>query len=565
MLTRLFIQNIAVISKASIRLEPGLNVFTGETGAGKTILISAIDAVLGERATKDIIRTGEEKAVVSAFFENISPRALAALQEMGYDEDEGGVLITRELSSSGKSASKINGMPATASILKQVASLLIHIHGQRDAMQLLSPERHLEMIDAFGGFDVLLEEYGSAYRRLRELEQAMEELTMDEEEKARRMDMLTFQIQEIEEAELSDPREEEELTDRKKLISSSEKVLDALSGAYSALRGGDEEGIDSLMDRLVGGVRLAGDYIPELEEMADRLEEMSYELSECGVELRDRLEGFDFDPRELDAIEYRLDRIYRLKRKYGGDIPAILAFCEEAREELEAITTGAERLEALTRQREEALAQTTALAKKLTKERKTAAAELIRGVEAELAFLDMAEVQLTARQEEKALSPNGRDDISLYVSTNLGEEPRPLHKIASGGELSRMMLAIKNVLADRDAIDTLIFDEVDTGVSGRAAQKIGRKLAEVSQNRQVICVTHLAQVAAFADHHLLIHKEVEEGRTHTHVDVLEQKEREAELARITSGDNITLTALENARELMTHAQQAKGEFSQPKA
>lgn len=558
MLTRLYIQNVAVIRKAEIRLGAGLNVFTGETGAGKTILISAIDAVLGERTARDMIRTGEEKAMVSAFFEDISPRALETLRELGYDEDEGGVLVTRELSASGKSTSKINGMPATASILKQISSLLIHIHGQRDAAQLLSPERHMEMIDSFGRLEPLLEEYRTAYQRLRELEGAIQRLAMDDKQKAQRMDMLTFQIGEIEAAGLDDPDEEEELLARKKLIGSSEKVLEALSSAYTALKGEEErEGIDVLFDQLTGGVGVAGEYLASLAPMASRLEEIGYELEEFAAELRDTLDTFEFDPQEQSDIEYRLDQLYRLKRKYGEDIPAILEFCQNAREELDQITTGEERLARLKDQRQQVLQQAEKLAGELTARREKAAADFMARVEEELAFLDMGGVKLSARREEKPLAPDGADSITLYVSTNVGEEAKPLHKIASGGEISRMMLSMKNVLADRDDIDTLIFDEVDIGVSGRAAQKIGRKLAEASRGRQVICVTHLAQVAAFADNHLLIQKEVEEGRTFTHVRELDQEERVVELSRITSGDNITLTALENARELLDHAQQEK--------
>jgi len=560
MLTRLYIQNVAVIRKAEIQLNPGLNVFTGETGAGKTILISAIDAVLGERAARDMIRTGEEKATVSAYFENISPRALETLRELGYDEDEGGVLITRELTTSGKSVCKINGMPATASILKQISSLLIHIHGQRDGTQLLSPERHIEMIDSYGRLEPLLAEYRVAYQRLRDLEAEIQRLAMDDQQKAQRIDLLTFQIKEIEAAELDDPNEEDELLARKKLISSSEKVLEALSAAYSALKGDEErEGIDVLFDQLTSGVGVAEEYLPALAPMAARLEEMGYELEEFAAELRDTLDNFEFDPQELSDIEYRLDQLYKLKRKYGPNIPAILEFCQKAREELEQITTGEERLARLNAQREEALKQAKKLAAELTARRQQAAAEFIQRVEEELAFLDMGGVRLFAQREEKPLSPDGADSITLYVSTNVGEEAKPLHKIASGGEIARMMLSMKNVLADRDDIDTLIFDEVDTGVSGRAAQKIGRKLAQVSKGRQVICVTHLAQVAAFADNHLLIQKQVEDGRTYTRVRELSQEERVEELSRIISGDNITSTALENARELLEHAQKVKAE------
>ncbi len=557
MLSRLFIQNVAVIQKAAITLGPGLNVFTGETGAGKTILISAIDAVLGERAPRDMIRTGEEKALVSAFFENLSPEALRLLRELGYDEDEGGVLITRELSRDGKSSSKINGMPATAGVLRQVAGMLIHIHGQRDAAQLLLPERHMELIDSFGELSGSREQYAASYRRLREIETAIVSLTMDDKQKAQRVDMLTYQIAEIEATHLDDPGEEEELLARRKLINAGEKVMNALSSAYCALKGEDgKEGIDTLFGDLISGVETAAEYIPALAAMANRLADIGYEISDFAAELRDALDSLEFDPREQNDIESRLHTIHGLKRKYGEDIATILLFCEQARAELEGITTSGERLAVLEEERTVGLQEAVRLAEILTGRRVASAEAFIKEIEAELAFLDMPHVRLFCRREAKALGADGADDMSFYLSTNIGEDPKPLHKIASGGEISRMMLAIKNVLADRDAIGTLIFDEVDNGVSGRAAHKIGRKLAEVSRGRQVICVTHLAPVAAFADTHLLIHKEVEEGRTYTRVQELAHEARETELARITSGDNVTQTALENAREMIRTARNA---------
>ena len=554
MLTKLYIQNIAVIQKAEIAFGPGLNVFTGETGAGKTILISAIDAVLGERVPRDIIRTGEERAVVSALFEELSPAALRAIGELGYEGDEGGVLITRELSAAGKSAGKVNGMPATASILKQLAPHLIHIHGQRDTGQLLSPERHLEMVDAFGGHAPLLAEYRASYDRWRALERQRAELVMDERQKAQRLDMLSYQIAEIEGAGLSDPGEEEELSARKKLIGAGEKVLASLSAAYGALSGGGEaEGIASLFYTLSGGVGEAAEYLPALAPMGARLEEIGYELTEFAAELRGRLDSFDFDPRELDDIEYRLSQLHNLKRKYGRDVSAILRYLEEAQQELEALSAHEERISELEALEARALAAAQALAQDLSDGRERAAKDFLARVEGELSFLDMAAVRLIARQGRRPLGPDGWDELIFFVSTNVGEEPGPLAKIASGGEISRMMLAMKNVLAGQDGVGTLIFDEVDNGVSGRAAQKIGQKLSQASRGRQVIAVTHLAQVAAFADRHFFIRKQVADGRTYTSVEELDDARRQAELARITSGDHITQTALENARELIAHA------------
>jgi len=556
MLTKLYIQNIALIHKAEIELGPGLNVFTGETGAGKTILISAIDCVLGERVSREFIRTGEEKALVSALFEEVSPTVAEALRELGYEDDDGGLLITRELSANGKSSGKINGMPATASILKQVAGLLIQIHGQRDAAQLLSPERQIEMIDAFGGHSSLLEQYMTAYDNLRELRRQKSELAVDEKQKAQRLDMLTYQLAEIEGAELSDPEEEVELFARKKLIGAGEKVLSALSQSYGALNGeGESQGITALFDDLSSGVGLAAQYIPTLEAMNGRLEEIGYELGEYAAELRGQLESFEFDPRELDEVERRLGQIHGLKRKYGPDIAAIIKYGEDARAELEALSSSEERLAELEVQLTQAFEQAQSLAEKLSKSRQKAATQFIEQVEGELAFLDMPGVRLTAQQERGELAANGWDEITFFIATNTGEQPGPLAKVASGGETARIMLAMKNVLADKDGVGVLIFDEVDTGVSGRAAQKIGNKLSQASRGRQVIAVTHLAGVAAFAERHLFIHKEVEDGRTYTRIEELDAPGREAELARIISGDNLTETALENARELIEHARQ----------
>ncbi|MCL2579470.1 MAG: DNA repair protein RecN [Oscillospiraceae bacterium] len=556
MLAKLYIQNIALIQKAEITFGGGLNVFTGETGAGKTMLISAIDAVLGERVSREVVRAGEEKAIITALFEDPAPQALAVLAEMGLEDEDEGILITREVSAQGKSASKVNGAPATAGLLKQLASHLIQIHGQRESGQLLAPERQLEMIDTFAGHNQLLSDYRQAYDHYREVECQKSELVMDEKQKAQRLDMLSYQINEIDGANLDDPGEEDELTARKKLIGAGEKVIAALSAAYNALNGEEEQdGINALFDTLSAGVSEAAEYIPDFELVSSRLNEMGYELAEFGAQIRDELDAFEFDPRELDQIEYRLDQIHKLKRKYGGSIAEIIAYGEKARQELDALTASEEKLAKLEEELVGALERAQAIGDKLTKSRTQAAGDFLTQVQEELAFLDMPGVKLSARIERKPLSPDGQDELTLYVSTNVGEEPGPLAKIASGGEVSRMMLAMKNVLAEKDGIGTLIFDEVDTGVSGRAAGKIGQKLSQASRGRQVIAVTHLAQVAAFADKHMLIRKEVEDGRTYTKVEELNKTAREAELARINSGDNVTATALENARELIEHAKQ----------
>ncbi len=552
MLAQLYIKNVAVIHKAAVDFSGGLNVFTGETGAGKTILISAIEMVLGERTSREIIRTGEEKAFVSALFEDISPGVAAKLSELGFADDAGSLLITREISQSGKNVCKIGGMPATSALLKEISSELLSIHGQHDSAQLLNSESHMKLIDLFGGYS--LEPYRAAYGQMRQIEAELSGLNMDEAAKAQRMDMLTFQLKEIEDADLSDPEEEDALTARKRLIKNSEKILGALSQAYDALTGTENaEGIERLFAELTGGMAAAAEFLPQFEQTSARVDEMGYELADVSAELRSFLDDFEYDPRELDRIESRLDVIYRLKRKYGSTVAEIISFGERAAGELQNISTGDERAKKLEAQLLKAREEAAGLAKELSAARERAAARFTAMVEEELKFLDMPNVKLSVARTEKPLSDTGADGLEFMIVTNVGEEAKPLSKIASGGETARLMLAIKNVCAEQDDVATLIFDEVDSGVSGRAAQKIGNKLSQVARSRQVICVTHLAQVAAFADHHLLIRKDVEDGRTFTSVNALDKTRAIEELARITSGELITESSLNSARELWEHA------------
>lgn len=559
MLVQLYIENVAVIQKTLIRLTPGLNVFTGETGAGKTVIISAVDAVLGERTSRDIIRTGADKAVVSALFEDLPPHVLDKVYALGYTDDEGALLISREITAAGKSSCKIGGRPATTAILREITALLLHIHGQRDSHQLLLPDRHMEMLDAFGEVAPDLALYRAAYTHMCALQKELTSMQMDDAQKAQRMDMLTFQIAEIEAANLTQQDEEEVLQERCSMIRHSAKIVDGLSRSYAALNGCEEaEGIHQTWDALLDGVSAAAEYVGQFKEMADRLQEIGYELSEFSEEIRDYLDDFAFDPQELQAIEYRLDVLYKLKRKYGANIPEILAFYTRAQEELEALSTSGERADKLTKEWEAARLKAEKLARKLTQKRLRVADRFTARIQQELSFLDMPSVTLTLAHQTRSLGASGADDLEFLVVTNVGEQPKPLSKIASGGEVARMMLAIKNVLADHDQIATLIFDEVDTGVSGRAAQKIGRKLAQVSRARQVICVTHLAQVAAFADTHLYICKEVEEGRTFTKVSELSEQARVEELARIMSGDAMTQMARQNAQELLAFSRKNAG-------
>ena len=550
MLSQLYIENVAVIRRASIDLREGLNVFTGETGAGKTMLVWAIGAVLGGRVSREMIRTGESKAVVSALFTQIDPAVAARLEELGCPLDEGQLLVSREFSLDGRGSCRINGRPSTVSILRQAAGMLIQIHGQQDNQELADPQRHLRYLDDFGGHREALAGYRSAYRAWRDLQSQLDSLQMDEAEKARRMDMLAFQVQELEEARL-ETGAEEELAAQRTRIRNAEKITSALAGAKTVLEGTDEaEGVLSLLDTLRDNLNAAGRYLEELEEPSQRAEGIYYELEELSSTLGELLESSEFDPRQLGEIEDRLDLLYRLKRKYGATVEEMLAYLEKSRRELEELQDSDARLDRLAGEVEKALRRTEEAGRKLSALRKTAAREFLRQVQEELAFLDMPQVKLSLAAREKAPGPDGMDQMELLIVTNPGEAPKPLAKIASGGEMSRLMLAVKNVMAGREEIATMIFDEIDTGVSGRAAQKIGLKLRQAAQTRQVICVTHLAQVAAYGHHQLKIHKEVEAGKTFTQVDPLTREERVQELARMVGGENLTPTALQNADEML---------------
>ena len=557
MLTELFIQNVAVIEKTSVSFGPGFNLFTGETGAGKSILIDAIGAVLGFRTSRDIVRTGADKAVVTALFDQLSPQTIAVLAENGYEpEEDGTLLLCRELQSSGKGTCKIGGRPATVSILREIAQTLINIHGQHDSQLLMEPERHMSLIDSYAATGELLAAYKKQYALLQGVRRELEALDMDEAEKTYRVDLLRYQIDEIESAALS-PGEDDELSAQRKRLNNAAKIAESLAAADAALNGDDEaEGLVTLLDTAKDAAMTAGRYIESLSQTAQRMEEMYYELREYASDIHAL--ATDTEPEgDVNAIENRLDLIYKLKHKYGATIEEVLARAEEARGELSAITHSEERKKEL----ESSLAKETYAAQKLAEElalrRKEASGRFLSEVGEELKFLDMPFVRFELDSERCPLGPDGIDRMELLISTNPGEPPKPLAKIASGGELSRIMLSLKNVLADRDEVGTLIFDEVDTGVSGRAAQKIGQKLRQASQGRQIICVTHLAQVAAFAQEHLLIEKSVRGQRTFTEVRALDDEERVRELARIMGGEDITETVLQSAREMIERAQAAQ--------
>ncbi len=552
MLSRLYIQNIAVIEKVEVSFEKGLNIFTGETGAGKSIVIDAINAVLGNRTSRDLVRSGAPKALVTALFEQIGAQTKEKLQSLGFEpEEDDTLLLSREISADGKTLCKIGGRPATVSILREIAQGLISIHGQHENQSLSLPEQHLTYIDRFGKTEELLREYQIQYTNYVALQRKLRQLQTDEREKAQKIDLLSYQIQEIEAAQLF-TGEEEELQTAKKKMQNSAKILGALHIAHDLLQGAEEsDGVLSMLDQLYGQMDELESFYPQIK--SGRVLDIRYELEEVGEALRDALSDIEMDPAELEQVEDRLDLIHQLKRKYGGSIEEILSFAQKAQEQLDAINHAEETQERLEKESLQSEKKLLELASQLSKRRKASAVQLQKQVCDELAFLDMPSVRFVVHTQTDRPDETGIDRMEFYISTNPGELPKPLGKIASGGELSRIMLSLKNVIAEGDQIGTLIFDEVDTGVSGRAAQKIGRKLKQASGNRQIICVTHLAQVAAFADTHLLIEKKVENERTFTTVHSLQQQERVKELARIMGGENVTSTVLASAQELISQS------------
>ena len=519
MLSQLFIKNVAVIESASIDFENGFNVFTGETGAGKSILIDSINAVLGGRTSRDLVRTGEGKAVVSAVFTNISKEAENLLEELGYDiEDE--LMISREISAEGKSVCKVNMRPATAGVLKQLSSVLIDVHGQHDSAVLQNPELHIGYIDSFGNTENELSEYQESYKKLRAAEREIKKIINDDSDKTARIDMLKFQIGEIEAAAIEEG-EEDELLALSKRIKSAENIMELISETISALDGNSEnEGaLEGLSTAIENCARLT-EFFPQYEGHSEKFKEMYYEFEEFANDVKDNADELDFDPALQNRTERRLDQIFRLKRKYGGSVEEMFKYYNKAVSELENIEFSEERLEKLQKEQKKLFAETTELAEVLSQKRHRAAEAFEKAVSEELSYLNMPNVRFSVHFDETEFIESGKDNLEFYIATNAGEPLKPLTKIASGGELSRIMLSIKNVLADNDNVDTLIFDEVDTGISGSAAQKVGQKLKQVSGGRQIICVTHLAQVAAYADNHMLISKSTENGKTFTSVESL---------------------------------------------
>lgn len=550
MLTSLKIENVAIIESAAIEFGCGLNVLTGETGAGKSIVIDSINAILGERTSRDIIRTGAQSAKVYAVFEDVNERVRNFLDENGIDCEDGVLIINRTLSREGKNVCRINGAPVTVSMLREIGGELIDIHGQHDNQSLFSPEKHCGFVDSFAGNADLIADYREKYGRLCEIRSKLKKLTTDESSKSQRIDFLTYQIDELEKAEIT-IGERDELKARKSLINNSQKVIESLNIAYEALKA-DGAGIDMITDA-ESEIANASAYMETLGEASEKITDIRYELEDIAETVRDAMTEVDFDPSELEDIDERLDLLYRLSKKYGDTEEEMLEYLEKARAELDNIAFSEERVKELQKQEKEALAETETAACKLTESRKTAGEKLSNAICSELEFLDMPNVRFVVKCNDIGLTENGKDEIEFLISANAGEEPKPLAKIASGGELSRIMLAIKNVLAETDGVDTIIFDEIDTGVSGRAAQKIAMKLRSASKGRQVICVTHLAQIAAQGDVHLYISKSVSDGKTYTNIKSLIEEERVAEIARIMGGMEITKLQLESAREMLANA------------
>ena len=547
MLNLLHIENIAVIECADISFDRGFNSLTGETGAGKSIVIDAISAILGERAYRDMIRTGAAKASVRAVFSHV-PK-LSWFEENGVEYDEE-IVIHREIYLDGKNVCRVNGSPVTVTILRKLGIQLINIHGQHDSASLFDEDNHLVFLDSFADNEALRDTYAAAYHAVSDLRREIDRKTMDEGEKLRRMETLKFQIAEIEKAGL-EAGEDEVLEARRKVLQNSEKLSDGLDEAVECLYGGDDtDGAAALLSQAERALGKLSRYTDAFAALHEKVSDLMYQVQDVAEEVRDSRDDLSYSADELERIETRLDTIHKLRRKYGVTCADILAYLEKAKQELDEIEFADDYLDRLKGKLQKAEKEAWAAATALRNSRKTAAGYLSQRILTELAQLDMPRVQFECAFTELELSANGADAVAFYMSANAGEALKPMSKVASGGELARIMLAMKNVLAEKDHVDTLIFDEVDTGVSGRAAQRVAEKLKSVAEHKQVLCVTHLPQLAALADTHLLIAKEERQGRTYTTVTPLDIEGRKRELARIIGGTTITETTLKSAEEML---------------
>ena len=549
MLSSLQIENVAVIQKAEVHFKPGLNVLTGETGAGKSILIDSINAILGNRTSKDLVRTGASKAVIRAAFEQVPDAVLNSLEKAGYERSDA-LMLSREITAEGKSTCRINGMPATASVLRELCGGLININGQHDSVGLLNPARHLGILDDYAQNDAEFQEYYVLYRELVRIKRELDAMITDEAEKQRKIDLLSYQVQEIEDAGLT-AGEEQTLESRRKILANASAIRDKIAQSYALLSGDDESsGAVDLLGEASHAIDTAAQLDDALAAASSQLLDLYYNAKDVAADLIGRLDSYDTNDAELDEIEQRLDLIYKLKRKYGDTVEDVIEFGQNAREKLERIQSSQERHDHLQAEKRRLYALAREKAEALTQTRLNAFEALNKRISGTLDFLNMPGVRMTLRHTRGPLASHGQDSIEFYISTNPGEAPKPLAKIASGGELSRITLAIKNAMADKDAVPTVIYDEIDSGVSGKAAGRIGEVLRQSAQGHQILCITHTAQIAALADCHLLIQKNVTNDRTYTEIHPLDEEGRVEALARLISGDHVTDISRANAREML---------------
>lgn len=547
MLTELYIENLAVIEKSVINFGDKLNVFTGETGAGKSILINGINAILGQRVTKDIVRTGTKKAVISAVFNNLPSEVIKILSDSGIDS-EGELIISREISADGGSVARINSRPVNLSVLREIGDILVNIHGQHDSQILLSPQKHIEILDAYGNLESSLEDYQKSFRELQAVAKQIKQVSLSQQNKIERIQKLKGIVDEISSLDLKE-NEDEEIESEFELSNNAVEVRQTVTGVVNLIE--DDDGISSELFSAADALENYSDVFSDLEPLIERIKSAKIEIDDISGELNHLTSMLEIDPERFAYVSARNDSIIRIKKKYGPNLSDVLNRLDESVKELEALTGNENNIETLKAKREELLEETSKKAIRLSNSREMAGKRFIKEVTSQLEFLNMPNVKLEISNQKGKLTIHGMDNIEFLISANLGEEPKPIAKIASGGELSRIMLALKSVIAEKDNTPTMIFDEIDTGVSGRAAQKIGIKLREISRNRQVICVTHLAQIAVSGDTHMLIEKKTENGKTKTTVcELTSLEERKSEIARIISGDDSSEITLASAEEML---------------
>lgn len=553
MLSELYIENLAVIEKATIDFSDKLNVFTGETGAGKSILINGINAILGQRVTKDIVRTGTDKAVISALFTDIGDNVLQVLDELGISAEDGQLFLTREIRSDGGSVARVNSRAVNVSVLKAIGETLVTIHGQHDNQILMAPERHIEILDSYAESEALIEDYHSSFRELQSIAKKINKIKTEQSKKEFRMAELADIVEEINALNIHEG-EDKEIEAELNISKNAVAISEALYMAKQLLSGDDDtDGAVEMTQRASKSVEEYTDIMTEISPIYDRLSSAAIEMEDISEEIGSLLDSLDIDPKRYDYLNQRSDELRRIMKKYGPELDDVLTTLENSQNELDELSGAEQSLDEFNKEKERLLAEVSRKAKALSDHRKKAGERFVSQVTEELEFLNMPKVKLVVQQKTGKLTINGMDSIEFLISANLGEEPKPIAKIASGGELSRIMLALKNVIAEKDSIGTLIFDEIDTGVSGRAAQKIGIKLKQISRLRQVLCVTHLAQMAVMADNHLLIEKNIQGDRTVTTVRTLDHEQRKYEIARIMGGENITELMLENAEQYLKDA------------